>query len=196
MAPLFPSDLAALSFNIVVIIWIVSEIIGGGVIPRLRRRGTKIRRKDRGTALIIIGGVWLSVLIALFFGALDIARLPGWVTWAGLALMLIGIVIRQWSIAVLGSYFSPSVGTQAGQKLVKSGPYRLIRHPSYTGALLIVAGIGLALQSWGAVLVILVISGSTYGYRIRIEEKLLISELGDEYLQYMKTTKRIIPYIV
>jgi protein-S-isoprenylcysteine O-methyltransferase Ste14 len=194
MAP-FPSDLAALVFEIVVIIWVVSEIIGGGVIPRLRRRGAKIQRKDRGTALIIIGGVWLSVFIALTFGGMDIARLPGWVTWVGFALMLVGIVIRQWAIAVLGSYFSPSVGTQKGQKVVKNGPYRIVRHPSYTGALLIMVGVGLALQSWGAVLVILVIFAITFGYRMRLEEKLLVSEIGDDYLEYMKTTKRIIPYI-
>jgi protein-S-isoprenylcysteine O-methyltransferase Ste14 len=196
MAQLFPSDLAELTFEIVVIIWVVSEIVGGGIIPRLRRRGIKIKRRDRGTYFVIIGGVWLSVFIALFFGGVDIARLPSWVAWVGFALMLIGIFIRQWAIAVLGSFFSPSVGIQTGQKVVKTEPYRLVRHPSYTGALLIVSGIGLALQSWGAVLVILVISGFTYGYRMRMEEKVLVSELGDEYLQYMKTTKRIVPYII
>ena len=195
MAP-FPSDLAALVFEIVVIIWVGSEIVGGGIIPRLRRRGTRIKRRDRGTCFAIIGGVWLSVFIALFFGGMDLARLPGWVTWVGFALMLIGIFIRQWAIAVLGSYFSPAVGTQAGQKVVKTGPYRLVRHPAYTGALLIMVGVGLALQSWGAVLVILVIFGLTFGYRMRTEEKVLVNELGEEYVQYMKTTKRIIPYIL
>jgi protein-S-isoprenylcysteine O-methyltransferase Ste14 len=88
------------------------------------------------------------------------------------------------------------VATQAGQHVVKTGPYRLVRHPAYSGALLIMVGIGLALQSWGAVLVILVIYGSTFGYRMRNEEKVLVSELGDEYVRYMKTTKRIIPYLI
>jgi protein-S-isoprenylcysteine O-methyltransferase Ste14 len=193
---LFPSDLAALIFEIVVIIWVLGEIVGGGIIPRLRRQGTRITRRDRGTCFAIIGGVWVSVFVALIFGGMDIARLPGWVAWAGFALMLIGIIIRQWAIASLGRYFSPSVATQTGQKVVKTGPYRLIRHPSYTGALLITVGVGLALQSWGAVLVILVIFVITFGSRMRMEEKVLVNELGDEYLQYMKTTKRIIPYII
>ena len=196
MAPLFPSDLAAFIFNIVLILWIVSEIVGGGIIPGLRRRGTRIKRKDRGTGLVIIGGVVLSILIAVIFAGSDIARLPGWFFYAGMGLMIAGIIIRQWSIAVLGRYFSTSVGIQKDQKVVQTGPYRLVRHPSYTGALLIMVGIGLALQSWGAVLVILMISAITYGYRIRMEEKVLVSELGDEYLQYMKKTKRIIPYLL
>jgi protein-S-isoprenylcysteine O-methyltransferase Ste14 len=196
MAPLFPSDLAAFIFNIVLILWIVSEIVGGGIIPGLRRRGTRIKRKDRGSGLVIIGGVVLSILIAVIFAGSDIARLPGWFFYAGMGLMIAGIIIRQWSIAVLGRYFSTSVGIQKDQKVVQTGPYRLVRHPSYTGALLIMVGIGLALQSWGAVLIILVISAITYGYRIRMEEKVLVSELGDEYLQYMKKTKRIIPYLL
>lgn len=196
MVQLFPSDLAALAYDIVLILWFLSELVGGRIIPALRRRGTKIERRDNGSALFIVGGIILSVFIAYSFAASGIAMLPGWVSWVGIALMLAGIIIRQWSIAVLGRYFSPVVGIQEGQKVVKTGPYRLVRHPSYTGALLIIVGIGLALQSWGAVLVLLVISGLSYGYRIKREEKVLVSELGDEYIQYMKTTKKIIPYII
>ena len=77
-----------------------------------------------------------------------------------------------------------------------NGPYKLIRHPSYTGGLLILIGLGLALQSWGAVLITLLILSLAYGYRIHVEEKLLVTELGDEYIDYMKRTKRLIPYIL
>jgi protein-S-isoprenylcysteine O-methyltransferase len=196
MVTFFPTELANLLYNIVIILWVVSEIVGGWIIPSLRRRGTKIERRDRGSGLLIIGGVLLSIVIAFLFASSGIAMLPGWVSYVGIALMIVGIIIRQWAIAVLGRYFSPTVGIQEGQNVVKTGPYRLVRHPSYTGALLIIVGIGLALQSWGAVLVLLVISGLTYGYRIHREEKVLVSELGAEYIRYMKTTKRIIPYII
>ncbi len=196
MVQFFPTELANLLFNIVIILWFLSEVVGGRIIPALRRRGTKIERRDRGSALLIVGGIFLSVVIAFAFASNGIAMLPGWVSYVGIALMLAGVIIRQWAIAVLGRYFSPVVGIQEGQTVVKTGPYRLVRHPSYTGALLIIGGIGLALQSWGAVLVLLVIFGLTYGYRIHREEKVLVSELGDEYIQYMKTTKRIIPYII
>jgi protein-S-isoprenylcysteine O-methyltransferase Ste14 len=196
MVTFFPTELANLLYNIVIILWVVSEIVGGWIIPSLRRRGTKIERRDRGSGLLIIGGVLLSIVIAFLFASSGIAMLPGWVSYVGIALMIVGIVVRQWSIGVLGRYFSPTVGVQEGQTVVKTGPYRLVRHPSYTGALLIIVGIGLSLQSWGAVLVLLVISGLTYGYRIHREEKVLVSELGEEYIRYMKTTKRIIPYMI
>jgi protein-S-isoprenylcysteine O-methyltransferase Ste14 len=196
MVQFFPTELANLLYNIVVVLWVLSEIVGGRIVPALRRRGTKIERRDRGSALLIIGGIFLSIAIAFLFASNGIAMLPGWVSYVGIALMVAGIIVRQWAIAVLGRYFSPVVGIQEGQKVVKTGPYRLVRHPSYTGALLIIVGVGLALQSWGAVLVLLLVFGITFGYRIRMEEKVLVSELGDEYVQYMKTTKRIIPYII
>ena len=97
--------------------------------------------------------------------------------------MILGIVIRQWSIAVLGRFFSGTVGTQKGQKVVKRGPYKLVRHPSYMGLLSTLVGIGLALQSWGAVIIIVLVFGCTFGYRIHVEEKLLMSTLGDEYIR-------------
>jgi protein-S-isoprenylcysteine O-methyltransferase Ste14 len=97
---------------------------------------------------------------------------------------------------VLGNFFSLDVGTQKGQKVVKNGPYKLVRHPSYTGLLLTVVGIGLALQSWEGVIVIILGFGFGFGYRIHVEEKLLVSKLGDEYIEYMKETKRLIPYIL
>ncbi|TMI26766.1 isoprenylcysteine carboxylmethyltransferase family protein [Candidatus Bathyarchaeota archaeon] len=81
-------------------------------------------------------------------------------------------------------------------KVVNKGPYRLVRHPSYTGALITFIGLGLAVQSWGALLVLMVFFGMAYGYRIRIEEGALVSELGQDYMNYVKQTKRLIPYLI
>jgi len=86
-------------------------------------------------------------------------------------LMILGIIIRQWSIAVLGRYFSQSVGIQEDQKVVDKGIYRLVRHPSYTGYLLTIIGLGLAWQSWGAILVIVLAMGCVLSYRIHVEKK-------------------------
>jgi protein-S-isoprenylcysteine O-methyltransferase Ste14 len=177
-------------------LWILSEVAGGGIIPHLRRRGSKIERRDRGSQFLIIGSIFLSIVVAFNFAGSGIALLPGFISYIGTGLILAGIALRQWSIAVLGSFFSPTVGIQKGQRVVNRGPYRLVRHPSYSGAFLIIAGIGLALRSWGAVLVILLITGLAYGYRIRMEERVLVSELGDEYVRYRKTTKMLIPYIL
>jgi protein-S-isoprenylcysteine O-methyltransferase Ste14 len=110
--------------------------------------------------------------------------------------MVAGILLRQWSIAVLGRYFSRTVGVQEGQTVVDRGPYRLVRHPAYTGSLLTMVGLGFVLQSWGAVLVLIAFFGVAFGYRIHVEEEVLTSELGDEYITYVKKTKRLIPYVL
>jgi len=88
------------------------------------------------------------------------------------------------------------VSVQKGQSIVRDGPYRYIRHPSDSGALLTLIGIGLAIQSWGALLVLVLIFSIVYGYRIYIEEKALIAHIGAEYLSYMMETKMLIPFII
>ena len=114
-----------------------------------------------------------------------IAVLPDWVFYPGIALMLGGIILRQWSIAILGGFFSVMVSIQEGQTIIRRGPYRFIRHPSCTGTLLTLAGIGLAVQSWGALITLLVIFGVVYRYRIGVEEKALVEQFGNEYVAYM-----------
>ncbi len=186
----------SLVFLLAIILWILSEYVGASIIPYLRRHGTKIKKEDKGSRLLLSLGMYISVIIAFYFAFRNIAPIPSWTFYPGIFLMILGIIIRQWSIAELGRFFSVNVGTQKGQKVVKNGPYKLIRHPSYTGLLLTLIGIGLALQSWGAVIILILVFGCTFGYRIHIEEKLLISELNGEYIQYMKKTKRLIPYIL
>ncbi len=80
--------------------------------------------------------------------------------------------------------------------MIRNGPYRLVRHPVYAGEILSFIGLGLALQSWVALLIIPVTASVFYSNRIRIEEKFLTAELGDDYVQYMKSVKRIIPRIL
>jgi protein-S-isoprenylcysteine O-methyltransferase Ste14 len=110
--------------------------------------------------------------------------------------MVLGIVIRQWAIAVLGRFFSRTVAVQEKQTVVENGPYRYVRHPSYTGALIFFVGFGLALQSWGAILALVPIFAVVYGYRMRVEEQVLISEFGEAYVSYSRRTKRLIPYVL
>jgi protein-S-isoprenylcysteine O-methyltransferase Ste14 len=193
---IFTSDVAELTFEAVLVLFFLSEFVGVGIIPAIRRHGVRVRSANRGSNTLVLFS-WIAVLVvAQMFAKSEITLLPSWVFYAGIAVMLIGIVIRQWSIAILGRYFSGVIGTQEGQKVVESGPYQFIRHPSYTGAMLIEVGIGLALQSWGAVLVIAVIFAVVYGHRMIVEEKVLVADLGDSYADYMKRTKRLIPFLV
>jgi protein-S-isoprenylcysteine O-methyltransferase Ste14 len=193
---LFPTTTEAIIFQIVLALWILSEIVGGTLIPYIRRGGAVLNRKDKGSGLFIFFIIFLSIIIAIVLASASIAILPTWFFYPGIIVMILGIIFRQWSIAVLGRFFSGTVSTQEGQKVVEKGPYKYIRHPSYTGAFIILIGIGLALQSWGAVIILVFLFSLGYGYRIHVEEKVLISKLGDPYIEYKKRTKRLIPYII
>jgi protein-S-isoprenylcysteine O-methyltransferase Ste14 len=196
LAELFPTTTAASIFFVVYALWLLSELVIGGIIPRSRRHGTPIRYEDRSSRLLISLSMFLSLMIALFFAASGIASLPSGAFYLGIGLMIAGILVRQWSIAVLGRYFSRTVGVQEGQAVVDRGPYRLVRHPAYTGSLLTMVGLGFVLQSWGAVLVLIAFFGAAFGYRIHVEEAVLTSKLGDKYVAYAKKTKRLIPYVL
>ena len=196
LAELFPTTTAASIFFVVYAFWLLSELVIGGIIPRSRRHGTPIRYEDRSSRLLISLSMFLSLMIAFLFAAFGIASLPSGAFYLGIGLMIAGILLRQWSIAVLGRYFSRTVGVQEGQAVVDRGPYRLVRHPAYTGSLLTMVGLGFVLQSWGAVLVLIAFFGAAFGYRIHVEEAVLTSKLGDEYVAYAKKTKRLIPYVL
>ena len=196
LAELFPTTTAASIFFVVYAFWLLSELVIGGIIPRSRRHGTPIRYEDRSSRLLISRSMFLSLMIAFLFAASGIASLPSGAFYLGIGLMIAGILLRQWSIAVLGRYFSRTVGVQEGQAVVDRGPYRLVRHPAYTGSLLTMVGLGFVLQSWGAILVLIAFFGAAFGYRIHVEEAVLTSKLGDKYVAYAKKTKRLIPYVL
>jgi len=196
MNPIFPSDNAELLFLIILILWILSEIVGTAIIPRIRRGGAVIEKSNRVSNLLVLMTIIFSIGLANYFATKNIAMLPSWSFYPGIILMISGIILRQWSMALLGKFFSGTIGTQKGQVVVKKGPYKYIRHPSYTGALLIFIGLGLAFQSWGAVFILILLFSVAYGYRMHVEEKTLISELGEEYIEYKKSTKKLIPYII
>jgi len=194
---LFPSSFAALVFSFVFILWILSEVIGAGVQPLIRGgRRARRRRQDRGSFLLIYAGVVVYFIIAFSFAGSGVGELPSSVFYLGIFIMVLGIVIRQWAIAVLGRFFSRTVAVQERQTVVETGPYRYVRHPSYTGALIFFVGFGLALLSGGAVLALVPIFAVAYGYRIQVEEKLLIAELGEAYVSYARRTKRLIPFVI
>ena len=177
-------------------LWFVSEVIGAWTIPRLRRRGPTRVRRDRGSGALIFLSVFVAISVVFGFGYSGLAGLPDWAFYPGIFLILLGVLVRQWAIVVLGRFFSLSVQVAEDHRVVDKGLYQLVRHPSYTGALMTFVGLGLAVQSWGAVFVLVVMFGLAYGYRIRVEERALASELGQDYVSYMKRTKRLIPFIV
>jgi len=118
----------------------------------------------------------------------------GIVNAVGLSLFSSGVSMRIVARKTLGKYFSSGLKTPQKHELIKHGIYRYIRHPAYLGSLMLSPGIPLFFSSlYGFVLMLGLIP--CFLYRIKIEEKMLIEEFGDEYRNYMKETKKLIPFI-
>ena len=109
--------------------------------------------------------------------------------------MLAGIALRWYAATALGKYFTFDVAIHSGQTLIEAGPYRHIRHPSYTGALLTLVGFGLALGNWLGLAAGLLCLASAYAYRIPVEESALAVALGEPYKQYVSRTWRLVPFL-
>jgi protein-S-isoprenylcysteine O-methyltransferase Ste14 len=114
---------------------------------------------------------------------------------AGIVILLGGIVLRGWSIKTLGDYFTGSVMVSSDQPVITAGPYRVLRHPSYTGLLLALAGVGLASANWVAFAAAVVIPLASMLWRIRAEESALLATLGDSYRAYAAQHKRLVPLV-
>jgi protein-S-isoprenylcysteine O-methyltransferase Ste14 len=135
--------------------------------------------------------------------ALAIARMPDlrayandwWTFGLGVAIVLAGGGLRDWAILSLGRYFRREVTIEPAQRLVRRGPYRVLRHPSYAGILLVFAGFGLVFGSWlGAVVALLIVFAGMLP-RIRVEEHALTQAFGADYTSYAKSTARLLPYV-
>jgi protein-S-isoprenylcysteine O-methyltransferase Ste14 len=185
-----------LAFWISTYIWVGSEI-WLGYKKRLRPADAKLR--DRGSKWVLIGSVWataiLGIGLAMLFPQTAITTHRNALFVSGLILLWAGMGLRWYSIFALGTSFTSEVATRAGQQVMQSGPYRLIRHPSYTGGLLTLLGIVVCCLNWVS-LAALVPAFAGYAYRIRVEEEALADGLGDEYRQYMRRTRRLIPFIL
>ncbi len=183
-------------FLAIISFWIITEIVGGFIIPRRRRGGSEVQERKHGLNFTTWLGWEAFVVFTIVSVSFKLFILPGDAFFVGIIILLLGVGIRQWAVAVLGKYFSHVVGIQKDQKVIDIGPYHYVRHPSYTGILLIQIGIALMFQSWAAVLVAIISFSLAYGHRILKEEKFLVEKLGDDYRKYITKTKRIIPFLL
>jgi protein-S-isoprenylcysteine O-methyltransferase Ste14 len=173
--------------------YIISEI-------RLADRTTRgtDNTLDKGTRRLVwrltsIGYnlAWIPVIFN--FGRLVV--LGGWLTWVGVAIMISGVVFRQYAIAFLGKFFTATIQIKKDHQLIQTGPYRYIRHPSYLGILILSLGLGIAMANWISLILCLVLPTIGLIRRIRFEEKELEQHFGKRYQDYMKNTRRVIPFI-
>lgn len=177
-----------------ILIWLSFGFAVSEFILMLVKRSKKVTsrtRNDRGSLILLWG------MITIGFTAGFILARPSNQFWLGFGtgLLVIGIIIRWVAILQLGKAFTVDVAITDTARLKTDGIYERIRHPSYLGILMIVTGFSSAMNSIYSLLVLLVPVSLAILYRISVEEKVLIGEFGDNYIEYKKETKKIIPWI-
>jgi len=183
-----------LIFNIVWICWLLSEIF----LNRLNRSNKSDSREMDKSSLLII---WVSIIVSISFGVLAVYYLPVPISntviigYLGLVLIIGGMVVRFIAIRTLGRFFTVNLALHNNHSLIKTGLYKYIRHPSYTGSLLSFLGLGFSLNNWSSVVIISIPVLFSFIYRINVEEKMLLQLFGEEYKQYKKYTKKLIPFL-
>lgn len=161
--------------------------------PRIAARGADRQHLQRYTRGLT--AVHLLALGAPFAAPRLTLSGPPWpLLGAGLGLYVLGQGLRGWAIATLGDWFQGALVVQAGQHVVESGPYRLIRHPAYAGGILRAAGTGLVLDNWLSVALLTVGMTVFVAVRIRREEGILRASLVP-YEEYERRRARIVPGI-
>jgi protein-S-isoprenylcysteine O-methyltransferase Ste14 len=171
--------------------WAVFEL---GLRVRERLGGKGGAARDRGTRALIAVTLGTAIALAVVTGSRSTGpRIAGPYTSLGVIVMWLGLAIRVWAIATLGRAFRTTVEVDSGQAVVSSGPYRWVRHPSYTGLLMILTGCGLAAGNWLALAVCALLPLPALLRRISVEEAELTGVLGERYRAYQAQTKRLIP---
>lgn len=175
--------------------WIGSEL---WLFIRDRKRVHGIEG-DRGSRTLLIIVMTLCLVGAFGFGFTSLSpRIPMRPLFAfslGIALMWSGVALRLWSVHTLGRFFRTSVFLQEGHELVESGPYHLIRNPSYTGALITLFGLGLAIGNWISLALTVIGPLIAFLRRIHVEEAALAAHFDGSYKTYSAHTWRLIPWV-
>jgi protein-S-isoprenylcysteine O-methyltransferase len=157
------------------------------------------RRADRGSHRILAGGLVLGILLgfyaALRWQGLLLSPDQGAMLVAGSVLMLGGTALRWYAIQVLGRFFTRDVAIRSDHVIIEHGPYRWVRHPSYTGSLLTMLGIAVALDNVASLAMMMLIDLTVFAYRIMVEEAVLRAAFGAPYLAYQRRTARLIPFV-
>jgi len=175
------------------VIYFLSELL---LTITRRSRSRTGEKQDKSTLSVLWIVIMISISGGVFVagnwraGALPYGRA---FAVAGVVLFALGLIFRWWAIVTLGRFFTVDVTIEKDHELVERGPFRWVRHPSYTGVLLAFLGFALTLRNWGAILVVLVPIFIAFVRRMNVEESALTEALGEKYVAYTRTTKRLVP---
>jgi protein-S-isoprenylcysteine O-methyltransferase len=177
------------------LLYLISELLLTATRRSRSRTGTKQDRSTLGVLwLVIMVNVAAGIYVAKYWPATALPHHRSF-AFAGVMLFVAGLLLRWWAIITLGRFFTVDVTIERDHELVERGPFRMVRHPSYTGVLLAFVGFALSLGNWAALLVILLPIGVAFIHRMNVEEDALSGALGPQYTDYMRCTKRLVPFI-
>jgi protein-S-isoprenylcysteine O-methyltransferase Ste14 len=168
------------------------------IVRRARRAARAAAATSDRSLHVILRGMGIAFVAAFpvaWVPALQITSQRVAVFGVGVALLIAGSLLRRHCWRMLGAAFTGDVRASAGQEVVTRGAYAVLRHPSYTAGILMNTGVGVALGSWASALILAATSFAVYAYRIRVEERALLTAIGEPYQRFMRTRKRLIPFV-
>jgi protein-S-isoprenylcysteine O-methyltransferase Ste14 len=178
----------------IVLLWAFAPEFG--IVRRAQRQQTG---SDSRSLQVIMLGQGLAFLLAYPLAWLAALQFPPAFQIAsfvvGVAMLIVGSALRRHCFRMLGSSFTGDVRARTDQQVIDRGAYRIVRHPAYTAGIIMNTGVGVALGSWVSALLLAVASIAVYIYRISVEERTLLTVIGEPYRQFMTTRKRLIPFL-
>jgi protein-S-isoprenylcysteine O-methyltransferase Ste14 len=178
-------------------LWVAGEV--GLLIATRTRQGSGGSVRDRGSLAVLWLTIVAATVVGISYGEMHEATMFGgahWIRTAAIVLLAAALAFRWTAIVTLGRWFSVNVAIRESQALQTHGVFSIVRHPSYTGLLLIFFAIALHTRNWIGFAIVFVPCAAALIYRITIEEQALRSAFGDAYSQYAAHTRyRIIPGI-
>ena len=164
---------------------------------RIKRKNSIINKGDKGSIWFLFILIAIGYFLSFSIGFTRIGRIYHWDIFfvAGVFLIIIGLIIRVYAINTLKQHFTYTVTKIDNHELIETGLYHTIRHPGYLGQLFIFIGTAVSFSNWLSILAMTTAVSIGYLYRIRIEEKFMIEQMGQKYLDYQKRTKKLIPFV-
>ncbi len=164
---------------------------------RQRNKNRATATSDKGSLWLLYGLITVGYALSFAIGATKTGRIYPWNTFfaIGMTLFAIGFMVRIYSILTLKQYFTYSVAKVENHKIIDTGLYSFIRHPGYLGQLIIFVGISISISNWLSIVLMMIPVTVGYLYRIKVEEKFMTDQFGEDYQKYQERTKKIIPML-